>query len=274
MRWRVPLFTRDLVQAHPACPAFCPLINKTSCDTRGVGSDSWATTSPMHSATTSARTWCCTSAACSAGWHQHLAPSRSAFHHCCGMSSVQRALSVSSLQWMIAPALRALRPSLAVGYPSLLDALVCSPNLQLASAHRPLDVQQAAFDRVVHVLGTDRRLAAAFAASRWPVLDDFVALDGSALMLDLVQASPGERCGDCASVACVACALAGKACSNLCGCRAECGAALVHQRILTIDARFRGRSGSRSHKDNKRKASCFAGSSRRWRCMRWMCWGW
>jgi hypothetical protein len=69
----------------------------------------------------------------------------------------------------------------------------------LGSAHRPLDVQQAAFDRVVHVLGTDRRLAAAFAASRWPVLDDFVALDGSALMLDLVQASPGERCGHYAS---------------------------------------------------------------------------
>jgi hypothetical protein len=80
------------------------------------------------------------------------------------------------------------------------------PNLQLASAHRPLDVQQAAFDRVVHVLGTDRRLAAAFAASRWPVLDDFVALDGSALMLDLVQASPGERCGHCASVVYVGCA--------------------------------------------------------------------
>ena len=72
---------------------------------------------------------------------------------------------------------------------------MCTLNSQLASAHRPLDVQQAAFDRVVHVLGTDRRLAAAFAASHWPVLDDFVALDGSALMLDLVQASPGERCG-------------------------------------------------------------------------------
>lgn len=68
--------------------------------------------------------------------------------------------------------------------------------LQSTAAHRPLDVQQPAFDRMVHALGADRRLAEAFAAARWPVLDDFMACDGCALMLDLVQASPGERWAD------------------------------------------------------------------------------
>lgn len=266
-----------LLQITRSCPAYRPLIGRTSCAIRGVGSDSWATTSPTHSATTSARTWCCTSPSCSAGWRRRLAPSRSASLHCCGCgrNAVQRAISDSSLQWMIAPTLRRLDQSLAVGYPSLPDTHICAPHSQLGSAHRPLDVQQAAFDRVVHVLGTDRRLAAAFAASRWPVLDDFVALDGSALMLDLVQASPGERCGCCAGAACVGCAQASRACSDSCGCRAERGAAPAHQRILSFDARFRGRPDERrSHGGDKRKASCSAGSSRRWQCTRWTCWGW
>ncbi len=76
---------------------------------------------------------------------------------------------------------------------SSLGLIINHHKAQSAAAHRPVEVGQGAFDRVVYALGAERRLAEAFAGARWPVLDDFMVCEGPALMLDLIQASPGER---------------------------------------------------------------------------------
>lgn len=53
---------------------------------------------------------------------------------------------------------------------------------------------QEALDAAVRALEEERRLAVAFVRSRWAPLEAFMDDEGPRLMLELIQASPGERC--------------------------------------------------------------------------------
>lgn len=53
--------------------------------------------------------------------------------------------------------------------------------------------EQEAVDEAVRAVEEDRRVAVGFLSAPWPPLDAFLRLDGPALMLELVLASPGER---------------------------------------------------------------------------------
>lgn len=66
-----------------------------------------------------------------------------------------------------------------------------------AQSAGPLTVTQESVDAAVRALEEDRRLAVAFLRSRWAPLETFMDDEGPLLMLELVQASPGERCDTC-----------------------------------------------------------------------------
>ena len=68
-----------------------------------------------------------------------------------------------------------------------------------AKSTAPLSVGQESLDAAVRALEEERRLAVAFVRSRWTPLETFMDDDGPRLMLELIQASPGERCVSCYS---------------------------------------------------------------------------
>lgn len=72
--------------------------------------------------------------------------------------------------------------------------LVCIQAMSQAQSAGPLTVTQESVDAAVRALEEDRRLAVAFLRSRWAPLETFMDDEGPLLMLELVQASPGERC--------------------------------------------------------------------------------
>ena len=62
------------------------------------------------------------------------------------------------------------------------------------AAQMVVSAHQEAVDEAVQVVDEDRRVAIGFLRTPWLPLDAFVRLGGPALMLELVLASPGERC--------------------------------------------------------------------------------
>ncbi|KAK9811850.1 hypothetical protein WJX72_011159 [[Myrmecia] bisecta] len=68
-----------------------------------------------------------------------------------------------------------------------------APKQAVLPAYRPVDVGQDAVDATIWALETDRKLYEAFVRSKWAALEDFMDYGGPGLMLDLIQACPGER---------------------------------------------------------------------------------
>ena len=56
-----------------------------------------------------------------------------------------------------------------------------------------VSAEREAVDEAAQAIEEDRRVAVGFLRAPWPPLDAFLRLDGPALMLELVLASPGER---------------------------------------------------------------------------------
>ena len=65
---------------------------------------------------------------------------------------------------------------------------------------RAIDVSAEAVDAAVVAVETDRRFGEAFLREPWPPLKDFLQKGGTAALLDLIQHTPGERCGPLPSV--------------------------------------------------------------------------
>lgn len=62
---------------------------------------------------------------------------------------------------------------------------------------RAIDVSAEAVDAAVAAIEGDRRVGEAFLREPWPPLEDFLQRGGTAILLDFIQHTPGERCAGC-----------------------------------------------------------------------------
>ena len=64
---------------------------------------------------------------------------------------------------------------------------------QVQPAYKAVDVSGPIVEALVSALDSDRRLAEAFARSRWPALERLVDLGGARVLLEVVAHAPQER---------------------------------------------------------------------------------
>jgi hypothetical protein len=105
----------------------------------------------------------------------------------------ERTFSVCQANPMV---MRVRNPWLSCGWALSLTAPACLRRGKQAPTplNRGMEVSQEAVEAAVWALEASRPLAEAFARSRWRALDAFNAGGGLSLMLEIVQAAPGERC--------------------------------------------------------------------------------
>ena len=107
---------------------------------------------------------------------------------------------IASLQRRLAaPYAARVRRMLAIR-PYVPTSMQIMDNLYLSQAAvtalpRALEIDQESVEGAFACLDSDVKIAEAFLRVPWPATDAFLAAGGAALMLDFVQASPGERCG-------------------------------------------------------------------------------
>ncbi len=66
--------------------------------------------------------------------------------------------------------------------------------LRAQGAPAAINAEEEAVDEAIQAVEEDRRVAGAFLRAPWPPLEAFLRHGGPGLMLELVLASPGERC--------------------------------------------------------------------------------